>query len=57
MKFVFADSLDFVDPAYDFIADRNGVGRTIHHDDQFPHDHVQGEHDHHAARHHVKDFA
>lgn len=38
MKFVFADSLDFVDPAYDFIADRNGAGRTIHRDDQFPHE-------------------
>lgn len=38
MKFVFADSLDFVDPAYDFIADRNGAGRTIHLDDQFPHE-------------------
>ncbi|MCT7376355.1 tRNA-guanine transglycosylase DpdA [Chelativorans salis] len=38
MKFVFADSLDFVDPSYDFIADRNGVGRTIHRDDQFPHE-------------------
>lgn len=38
MKFVFADSLDFVDPAYDFIADRNGAGRTVHRDDQFPHE-------------------
>ncbi|AZO75991.1 tRNA-guanine transglycosylase DpdA [Mesorhizobium sp. M1D.F.Ca.ET.043.01.1.1] len=38
MKFVFADSLDFVDPAYDFIADRNGAGRAVHRDDQFPHE-------------------
>jgi hypothetical protein len=38
MKFVFADSLDFVDPDYDFIADRNGRGRSVHRDDQFPHE-------------------
>ncbi len=38
MKFVFADSLDFVDPAYDFIADRNGAKRAVHRDDQFPHE-------------------
>lgn len=38
MKFVFADSLDFVDPAYDFVADRNGSKRVIHRDDEFPHE-------------------
>ncbi|MBP2305985.1 hypothetical protein GBZ48_30170 [Azospirillum melinis] len=38
MKFVFADSLDFVDPAYDFVADRNGARRAVHRDDQFPHE-------------------
>lgn len=38
MRFVFADSLDFIDPAYDFLADRNGAGRAIHRDDQFPHE-------------------
>jgi hypothetical protein len=38
MKFIFADSLDFVDPAYDFIADRNGARRTVHRDDEFPHE-------------------
>ncbi len=38
MKFVFADSLDFVDPAYDFVADRNGAGRVVHRDDEFPHE-------------------
>ena len=27
MKFIFADSLDFVDPRYDFINDRNAPGR------------------------------
>jgi hypothetical protein len=38
LKFVFADSLDFVDPAYDFVADRNGAGRVVHKDDEFPHE-------------------
>lgn len=40
MKFLYADSLDFVDPRYDFIRDRNGVGRKPHADDQFPHEHL-----------------
>lgn len=38
MKFVFADSLDFVDPAFDFIAERNGARRSVHRDDLFPHE-------------------
>jgi hypothetical protein len=38
MRFVFADSVDTVDPEYDFIADRNGLGRTVHRDDQYPHE-------------------
>lgn len=38
MRFIFADSLDTIDPAYDFVADRNGAGRTIHRDDQYPHE-------------------
>ena len=38
MKFIFADSLDFVDPAFDFIAERNGAKRKIHRDDEFPHE-------------------
>ena len=38
MKFVFADSLDFVDPGYDFVTDRNSLGRAVHRDDQFPHE-------------------
>ena len=38
MRFIFADSLDTIDPAYDFLADRNGAGRTIHRDDQYPHE-------------------
>lgn len=38
MKFIFADSLDFVDPRFDFLADRNGARRTVHRDDEFPHE-------------------
>ena len=38
MRFIFADSLDTIDPAYDFLADRHGAGRTIHRDDQYPHE-------------------
>lgn len=40
MRFVFADSLDFVDPAYDFVTDRNSVGRVVYRDDQFPHEYL-----------------
>ena len=38
MKFIFADSLDFVDPGYDFKADRHAVGRKAYWDDAFPHE-------------------
>lgn len=38
MRFIFADSLDFVDPAFDFVADRNGAKRRTHRDDEFPHE-------------------
>ena len=38
MKFIFADSLDFVDPGYDFIRDRNAPGRKPYWDDAFPHE-------------------
>ncbi|HVH77486.1 MAG TPA: tRNA-guanine transglycosylase DpdA [Stellaceae bacterium] len=38
MKFVFADSLDFIDPDYDFAADRSGAGRAVHRDDLYPHE-------------------
>jgi len=38
MRFVFADSLDTVDPGYDFLADRNGAGRNVHRDDLYPHE-------------------
>lgn len=38
MKFIFADSLDYVDPRYDFINDLNGAGRQPYWDDQYPHE-------------------
>lgn len=38
MKFIYADSLDFVDPKYDFITDRSPNGREAHWDDQYPHE-------------------
>lgn len=38
MKFIFADSLDFVDPHYDFINDLTAVGRQPYWDDQYPHE-------------------
>ena len=38
MKFIFADSLDFVDPGYDFINDRNSPGRKPYWDDAYPHE-------------------
>lgn len=41
MRFVFADSVDTVDPEYDFVADRNGVGRLVHRDDQYPHEFLE----------------
>src|SRR5579884_2251551 len=38
MKFIFADSLDMIDPNYDFEADRNGQGRKLYWDDFYPHE-------------------
>jgi len=38
MKFIFADSLDYVDPAYDFIADRSPSARKPYWDDAYPHE-------------------
>ena len=38
MKFIYADSLDFIDPGYDFFADRMSKGRQPYWDDQFPHE-------------------
>ena len=37
MKFIYADSLDVVDPGYDFLRDRNGRGRAPYWDDLYPH--------------------
>ena len=38
MKFIFADSLDVVDPGYDFVADRNSPGRSPYWDDVYSHE-------------------
>jgi len=41
MRFIFADSIDTIDPLYDFVADRNGLGRLVHRDDQYPHEFLE----------------
>lgn len=38
MKFIFADCLDYVDPAYDFEQDRSAADRKPYWDDEFPHE-------------------
>ena len=38
MKFIYADSLDYVDPGYDFLADRMSEGREPYWDDKFSHE-------------------
>lgn len=38
MRFVYADSLDVVDPGYDFLTDRNAIGRKPYWDDLYPHE-------------------
>ena len=38
MKFIYADSLDFVDPRYDFLTDRSPNGREAYWDDLYPHE-------------------
>lgn len=40
MKFLYSDSLDFVDPAYDFELDRGAEKRRAHQDDDYPHEHL-----------------
>jgi hypothetical protein len=40
VKFLYADSLDFVDPAFDFALDRPGAKRRPHEHDDFPHEHL-----------------
>ena len=38
MKFIFADSIDMVDPGFDFINERFSKGREIYWDDCYPHE-------------------
>jgi hypothetical protein len=38
MKFVFADSMDYVDPHFDFIKDQTAATRKPYWDDQYPHE-------------------
>ncbi len=38
MKFIFADSLDVVDPSYDFETDQSGAEREPHWGDRYPHE-------------------
>ncbi|WP_373414946.1 tRNA-guanine transglycosylase DpdA [Ensifer aridi] len=38
MKFIFADSLDHVDPGYDFLRDRYAEARVPYWDDVYPHE-------------------
>jgi hypothetical protein len=38
MKFIYADSLDVVDPEFDFAADRTRIGRARHADEEYPHE-------------------
>lgn len=38
MKFLYADSLDYVDPTYDFKRDRSLSGRKAQQDDEYPHE-------------------
>jgi queuine tRNA-ribosyltransferase-like protein len=42
VKFIFADSLDYVDPRYDFIADRSPSDREPYWHDLFPHEALSG---------------
>lgn len=38
MKYIYADSMDHVDPGYDFIEDRHAPQRNPYWDDSFPHE-------------------
>lgn len=40
MKFLFADTADTVDPAFDFERTRSSRQRRVHDDDQYPHEHL-----------------
>jgi hypothetical protein len=38
VRFVFADSMDYVDPHFDFLRDRHAEGRQPYWDDHYPHE-------------------
>ena len=38
MKFIFADSMDHVDPRFNFLTDQYGANREAYWDDVFPHE-------------------
>lgn len=40
MKFIYSDCLDYIDPGYDFIQDRNCEGREKYWDDMFAHEYM-----------------
>jgi hypothetical protein len=41
MKFIYADSLDFIDPNYDFVTESHAPGRQVYWDDQYPHEYMR----------------
>lgn len=41
MKFLYSDSMDFVDPDFDFVQDRSAARRRAHQDDDYPHEHLK----------------
>ena len=38
MKFIFADSQDYIDPGYDFLNEEYSTNRRVQHDDVYPHE-------------------
>ncbi len=38
MKFIFADSQDYVDPGFDFQNEAYSADRRVQHDDVYPHE-------------------
>ena len=41
MKFIYADSIDQIDPDYDFVRDRNAAGRKPYWSDLYPHEYFR----------------
>lgn len=41
MKFIYSDALDYIDPGYDFILDRNSPNRHKYWDDVFAHEYLE----------------